>query len=195
MVCNHVPSLTWLRAQSDRAWWTRRESNSYRRRARAASSRLDDGPRSATDGNRTRLKVIDSHRTSPDVPGSIQQLGGPHGDSNPDLTRCKRGVFPLDHEPRQRPRRESNPPGSDRQSPDVTRHNRRHADSCGPHGDLNPDRTRSQRGIFPLDHGPVTQMEGEVGLEPTTSTVQSGVFYQLNYSPTVRASTGARNRT
>ena len=27
-------------------------------------------------------------------------LGGPHGDSNPDLTRCKRGVFPLDDEPR-----------------------------------------------------------------------------------------------
>lgn len=50
----------------------------------------------AFDGNRTRLEVIDSHLTSPDVSeGSYERSSGPHGDSNPDLTRCKRGVLPL----------------------------------------------------------------------------------------------------
>jgi hypothetical protein len=36
-------------------------------------------------------------------------------------------------------------------------------------------------------------MEGEVGLEPTTSTVQSGVFYQLNYSPMLKSGSGESN--
>ena len=132
VVCNHVPSLTWLRAHEElevvdstgidsgdceavrrrcpaQAWWTRRESNPYRCRARAASSHWNTSP-------------------------------GP------------------------RLRRESNPPEGDRQSPNVTRRTRRH----------------------------LQRVEGEVGLEPTTSTVQSGVFYQLNYSPTARADRGNR---
>jgi hypothetical protein len=36
-------------------------------------------------------------------------------------------------------------------------------------------------------------MEGEVGFEPTTSTVQSGVFYQLNYSPMLESGPGESN--
>ncbi len=95
-------------------------------------------------------------------------------------------------------RRESNPPEGDRQSPNVTRRTRRHLQSRGPHGDSNPDLTRCKRGVFPLDHEPICtdvriqRVAGEDGFEPTTSTVQSGVFYQLNYSPMERAGRGNR---
>jgi hypothetical protein len=37
------------------------------------------------------------------------------------------------------------------------------------------------------------QMAGEAGFEPTTSTVQSGVFYQLNYSPMPESGPGESN--
>jgi hypothetical protein len=100
VVCNHVPSLTWLRAHFVVAV----DSTGIEPVSLPCHSSifpLEHEPRSsATDENRTRLKVIDSHPTSPDVPGSIPKpCSGPHGDANPDLTRCKRGVFPLDHEP------------------------------------------------------------------------------------------------
>lgn len=107
---------------------------------------------------------------------------------------CESSVFPLDDEPRRaRLRRESNPPEGDRQSPNVTRRTRRHSWSFrGPHGDSNPDLTRCKRGVFPLDDEPIQSLAGEDGFEPTTSTVQSGVFYQLNYSPMERADRGNR---
>jgi hypothetical protein len=77
--CSHVPSLPWLRAQVVRAGWTRRE---WRLRRESNPPKGD--------------------RQSPNVTRRIRkhrEAGGPHGDSNPDLTRCKRGVFPLDDEP------------------------------------------------------------------------------------------------
>jgi hypothetical protein len=107
----------------------------------------------ALDENRTRLKVIDSHLTSPDV---SESSSGPHGDSNPDLTRCKRGVLPFDDGPRRAEAAEEWKPR-----------------------DSNPDFAHCKCGVFPLDDGPrVQKLEGEVGFEPTTSTVQSRVFYR-----------------
>jgi hypothetical protein len=71
VVCNHVPSLSWLRALVAECGGP----DGNRTRTAAVRGQLHPiRPRaqnSASDGNRTRLKVIDSHLTSPDRSGGI----------------------------------------------------------------------------------------------------------------------------